>query len=227
MIRNTSGCSTEEPAERAGVSGMLAAAIAVGVAAVIACVAFVLLRVPAMQEDREQDALAQRYTEYVRAVLDCAYHGDLSEYIRITGSSMTAAQRIHDEKTEQLAQTLRTFCGMDGALLSETQEEELEQLARMLLRKTVYTVGDGTVSDGTYSIPVIIRPIAVWEAAEDAGGSSEQCLAALYEAAEDMPYAPQECYTATIRIDSEGLYGLDEKEWQAIEGLLLNTDCSG
>ncbi len=212
---------------------MLAVIISVGVAAVIACVIFVLLRVPAMQEDREQDALAKRYTEYVRAVLDCAYHGDLSEYIRITGSSMTSAQHIHDEKTEQLAQTLCTFCGLDSTQLSKAQEDALEQLAQMLLRKTVYTVADGTASDGTYSVPVMIRPIAIWEDAEEICESAElppdpdQLLAALYEAAEDMPYAAQECYTATIRIDSEGLYGLDEKEWQAIESLLLNTACSG
>lgn len=251
MICKKCGCGPEETTETHSASGIIAAVIIAVMSVMIAAVAFVLLRVPAMQEERTQEAYGKRYAEYVRAVLDCVYHGDLNGYISITDSSMTAAQRIHDQKTEQLVQELCTLYQVDSSLLSKERLVEMEQFAELLLHKTVYSIGDGTESDGTYCVPVVIQPIGFWENAGEAydayctseGLPSEAAdydtltpeqqqdaentyaadlLAILYEAAEEMAYVQSECYSARIRIDADGLYGLDEKEWQAIESLLLN-----
>ena len=89
--------------------------------------------------------------EYVQAVLDTSYKNKTDQYVEITGISKEKAEKIFEDNLDA------TMAGFESSEMPE------EMLPAEIAGKVSYTIGEPEKQeDGTYTVPVIIKPITLF-----------------------------------------------------------------
>lgn len=95
--------------------------------------------------------------EYVQAVLDTSYKNETDQYVEITGISQEEAEKIFEDNLDA------TIVGFESSAMPEEMLPKYRELFGELARKVSYTIGEPEKQeDGTYTVPVIVKPITLF-----------------------------------------------------------------
>lgn len=106
---------------------------------------------------------AVTYTNYVEAVLDCTYHAQTEEYIRLTGVTEAEALALHENQVRQTAELICIRMTVKPDEISETTMDGYLALAEILLGKVQYSIAPAVKSGNAYQVSVISQPLDFWE----------------------------------------------------------------
>ena len=96
-------------------------------------------------------------SEYVQAVLDTSYKNETDQYVEITGISNKEAEKIFEDNLDA------TMAGFESSQMPEEMLPKYRELFGELAGKVSYTIGEPEKQeDGTYTVPVIIKPITLF-----------------------------------------------------------------
>ena len=95
--------------------------------------------------------------EYVQAVLDTSYKNKTDQYVEITGISKEEAEKIFEDNLDA------TMAGFESSEMPEEMLPRYRELFGEIAGKVSYTIGEPEKQvDGTYTVPVIIKPITLF-----------------------------------------------------------------
>ena len=95
--------------------------------------------------------------EYVQAVLDTSYKNETDQYVEITGISKEEAEKIFEDNLDV------TMAGFESSEMPEEMLPKYRELFGEIAGKVSYTVGEPEKQeDGTYTVPVIVKPITLF-----------------------------------------------------------------
>ena len=95
--------------------------------------------------------------EYVQAVLDTSYKNKTDQYVEITGISKEKAEKIFEDNLDA------TMAGFESSEMPEEMLPKYRELFAEIAGKVSYTIGEPEKQeDGTYTVPVIIKPITLF-----------------------------------------------------------------
>ena len=95
--------------------------------------------------------------EYVQAVLDTSYKNETDKYVEITGTSREEAEKIFEDNLDA------TMAGFESSDMPEELQPEYRELFGEIAGKVSYTIGEPEKQeDGTYTVPVIVKPITLF-----------------------------------------------------------------
>lgn len=182
---------------------------------------------------------------YVKASLDAALHGEFASYMELTGAT-------EEEAAEEFSDILKEFNEDIGEIgLSDSVNEQYEQLMTDLCRKTKYQVKGSREVEGGYEVDVEIEPITnvfdaealeqdLTDVVDDylsevmASGeipseeeitqwAEEQMYALLAEKVDNIEYGDPK--TVTIKIEkTNGSYAPDDNDLEEALVLMLGAD---
>ena len=96
-------------------------------------------------------------SEYVQAVLDTSYKNETDQYVEITGISNKEAEKIFEDNLGA------TMAGFESSQMPEEMLPKYRELFGELAGKVSYTIGESEKQkDGTYTVPVIVKPITLF-----------------------------------------------------------------
>lgn len=100
------------------------------------------------------------YTNYIQAVMDCSYHGDFSNYIKVVNDATADdAQQVYDDTVDYYAYQLMYYNGVNDEEISEDLYNQYVSLAKEVMSKTKYTVNNANEVEGEYQVKIDITPI--------------------------------------------------------------------
>lgn len=108
---------------------------------------------------------AATYTQYVQAIMDCTYHAQTEEYIRLTGVPEEEALAVHETQVQRTAELMCMKMSVKLGMLSEKTAEGYTALAEALLAQVRYSVESAVKSEGDFRVSVTAEPIVFWETA--------------------------------------------------------------
>ena len=95
--------------------------------------------------------------EYVQAVLDTSYKNKTEQYVEITGISQKEAEKIFEDNLDA------TMAGFESSEMPEEMLPKYRELFGEIAGKVSYTIGEPEKQeDGTYTGPVIVKPITLF-----------------------------------------------------------------
>ena len=95
--------------------------------------------------------------EYVQAVLDTSYKNKTEQYVEITGISQKEAEKIFEDNLDA------TMAGFESSEMPEEMLPKYRELFGEIAGKVSYTIGEPEKQeDGTYTVPVIVKPITLF-----------------------------------------------------------------
>ena len=95
--------------------------------------------------------------EYVQAVLDTSYKNETDQYVEITGITQENAEKIFEDNLDA------TMEGFESSEMPEEMLPKYRELFGEIAGKVSYTIGEPEKQeDGTYTVPVIVKPITLF-----------------------------------------------------------------
>ena len=191
---------------------------------------------------------AQTYTDYVRAVLDCTYLGDSTEYKNLTKSSETDAEAVHQEAVIYLSEQLCYQATVDRTALDADTLKGYDDLAASLIGKVKYSAADAVKAGELYQVTITAEPLDLWDITigdletcykdkyakafydEIPGTDSYKDLEAtwgsqaleIYQAhADAVTNKEPQSITTVLYVDSNGHYTMSQNEWRHIDELVF------
>ncbi len=95
---------------------------------------------------------------YTKAVLDVSYKNETEEYIKLTGSTKEAAEKIFERNMDV------TMEGFEALNFPEELESKFRQLFEDLAKNVKYTVGEAVEDkEGNFTVDVSVEPIMLFD----------------------------------------------------------------
>lgn len=111
------------------------------------------------EESTEEQSYMDAYKEYVQSVLDANYHGDCSDYIRITGADEDTAASINEAHAVNLAQQIAELYAIQLNRIPAEVGERLTEVAAQVYKASDYTITEAEKIGETVYVTVAIRPV--------------------------------------------------------------------
>lgn len=107
------------------------------------------------------------YTDYVKGVLDCKYSGDTQSYMKATGATYDEAHKLYEAHTDVMTRLICFTYNIDEESVNGGVMTGYGHIARTVLKKASYTVGEPVKEDGKYKVDITIQPIDFWDITEE------------------------------------------------------------
>lgn len=190
---------------------------------------------------------AERYTNYIKATLECTYYGNELAYAEAINSTNDDALNIYRDEVEYAVDLICYRFAVEKSCLSEKTAEEYEFLAMDILSKAKFTVDPAVKSGDAYHVTVHCEPMDFWDIAFDevekfyaeefgtkyeAASSQEELAQYEQEYADRVleilkSYVDKIGYGAPVKkivevtTDEDGKAGITDQEWIEIDNLIL------
>lgn len=190
---------------------------------------------------------ADRYTNYIRATLECSYYGIETGYAEAIGITNDEALNLYRDEVAYVTELICYRFAVEPSCISAETQEGYELLAMDVLEKTKFTVDKAVKSGDSYHVTVHCEPIDFWDIAyEDVEKFYVDEFGVKYEAASSQeeldkleeeyavrvleiitPYVDKIGYGEPVKkiveitVDEDGKEGITDEEWLAIDDLIL------
>lgn len=191
---------------------------------------------------------AKTYTSYVKAVLDCTYHDETEDYLKLVDATEDEAHEVYTDEVDYVTELICYNLAVESEDLSEETYDGYAALAKDVMAKAQYSVADAVKSGDAYHITITCEPMDFWDITHDSveafytGGFGDRYEAA--EGEEELAALEEEYGQAVLRIVSayvdqigykdpvpliveieegdDGTYGISDKNWLDIDDLLFD-----
>ena len=194
--------------------------------------------------------VADKYTDYVKGVMDCSYKGEFEQYIKSRGCDEAEAQEVYDSTAMNLAYNIMSYTSVDYTVVGDEIINQYAELAKKILNHADYTVNKAEKAGETYHIKVEVKPLDFFDIIYDDGqayadafnekldskgdiSDSEMeelekefatgMLEAISPYADKMGYGDPVTKIVEITVDDEG-YGLSDDDWTTLDNLVVNLE---
>lgn len=191
------------------------------------------------------------YSNYIEAIMDCNYHGELKRYTEVIDATESEAKESYDATVEYYAYELMSYNGVAYDYVSEDMLNKYIDLAREIMGKAKYTVNEATKVNEEYQVKVEISPIDLNDITDaditarmeeynkmleglDQNAVTEEQWAEYEEAyAQDIydiiaGYVSKIGYKETvskvviITFDEEGRHGISDDDWYDLDDYVVD-----
>lgn len=192
---------------------------------------------------------AQTYQNYVQAVLDCTYKGDITAYREMTEAYDKDAEGLYAQETTYITELICNQMSVKYDALNPAMQNKYRQLAERLQNKLSYSVESVVKTGDAYQVTLTVQPTDFWDICIDdveklyqkefserfGRAEGQEGKLAVIEAVwgakvldilnshiDETGY--QEPVTAqfTIRTDEQGIYNVRSKDWLDLDDLMLD-----
>ncbi len=190
---------------------------------------------------------AERYTNYIQAVLDCSYYGKTQEYAKLTNSTAEEAGQVYQDEVDYVTELICYRFAVEPSCISEETKASYEELAKQVMDKTKFTVDPAVKSGDAYHVTINCEPIDFWDIAYDdvetyymeefgikyeaAGTTAERdlleeeyavnVLEILNKYVDKIGYTESVKKIVEITEDENGKEGIADQDWVDIDTLIL------
>ena len=175
---------------------------------------------------------------YVQATLDAGYKADFDEYAKITDSTKEDAQKLFDNNSDTVTNSL----GFGALGATEETTEKYRELLKEIFAKAKYTVGDVKEKDGGFEVVVNAEPMQIFSGVQDelvtklqekvakSGQPKEEeinqlAIDMLYdlltEKLASVTYGEPQSVTVHVTKDSNNVWNITESDLQAVDAALF------
>lgn len=198
------------------------------------------------------DAKASWYSDYIRALMECKYYGELSGYqTEVANGTKEDAQECYDGTVEYYAYQLMSYTDVGYDYISEDTINQYIEVAREIMGKSKFTVNEGTQVGDDYQVKVEIQPMDINDLIYDDISDYIDQYNAMIDGVDTSVYtdeqwdALEEEYAAgvltiiknhipeigykdtvskivIIEFDEEGHYGISDDDWYDIDDYVVD-----
>lgn len=192
------------------------------------------------------------YSDYIRALMECKYYGDLSGYqTEVANATEEDAQECHDGTVEYYAYQLMQYTDVRYEYISEETYDKYVEVAGEIMAKASFTVHEGTLVGDDYQVKVEIQPVDINDLIHDDVSEYIDQYNAMIDSIDTSAYtdeqwdALEEEYAASvltiiknripeigykdtvskvviIAFDEEGRYGISDDDWYDIDDYVVD-----
>ncbi len=190
---------------------------------------------------------SERYTDYIRAVLNCSYYGKTQEYARLTDSTAEEAEQVYQDELDYVTELICYRFAVEPSCISNETQAGYEELAKKVMDKTKFTVEPAVKSGDAYHVTINCEPIDFWDIAiedvetyyveefgskyEAAGTTAERnlleeeyavnVLEILNQYVDKIGHTDSVKKIVEITVDEKGKEGIADQDWVDIDTLIL------
>ncbi|MDD6571034.1 MAG: hypothetical protein PUF12_01475 [Thermoflexaceae bacterium] len=217
---------------------------------IVASMLFIALAVTGC-DGKSTKATAALYTNYIEAIMDCSYHGELERYTEVVDADSSEAEEVYNSTVEYYANELLYYNDVDSESISDELYDKYVALAGEIMAKTKYTVNEATKVNDEYQVKIEIYPVDINDITYDAveqcidefnkmmdsmdttkltdeqwleieEGYGENVYNILKEAVPQMGYKDVVSKVVIIEVDKDGYYGISDDEWYDIDDYVVD-----
>lgn len=195
--------------------------------------------------------VAERYSNYVKASLDCAFLGETAFYLKQVEATQEQADSLYADSVSGYTTILMNQYEVKADLISEDLAGQFEAQSKRILAGVKYSVAEAVKnSDGDYSVTVTIQPLDLSSVDSDYAELTEwyndtysvETLDAMTEeeyaeaeelyaekfleklAAYSIAYQDEVKTTVSILVEDDGNYSISDSDWVMLNEKVLGID---
>lgn len=196
-------------------------------------------------------AEAARYTNYIEAIMDCSYRGELNRYTEVVDATEAEAEEVYYSTVEYYAYELMAYNEVAYDYVSEDLFNQYVELAKRVMAKAKYNVNEATKVEDDYQVKVEIYPIdfnditteeienyidefnKMLEGIDTTQLTEEQIieyeemygqnvLSILEKYEDQIGYKDVVSKVVIIEVDEDGYYGISDEDWYDIDDYVVD-----
>ena len=202
-----------------------------------------------LKEEKSEDYIQ----EYVEAVMDCSYKGELDPYVENTDADEDDAEEVYEACTQYYAKEIMYLLDVNYEVISEDILNEYYEFGKEIMMNSKYSVGKGkSTGDDSWEVIVKIQPIDMIALCEDELQEYADSFAAKYAdldtssmteedfipyedefaegvldvleaAADNIEYGDEIEYTVEVT-EQDDAYKVSDDQWNEIDDLVVGMD---
>lgn len=196
-------------------------------------------------------AEAARYTNYIEAIMDCSYRGEVDRYTEVVDATTSEAEEVYKSTVEYYAYQLMAYNEVAYDYVSEDLFNQYVDLAERVMAKAKYNVNEATKVEDDYQVKIEIYPVdfnditteevesyidefnKMLEGIDTTQLTEEQIVAYEEQYGQDIynilnKYVDQIGYkdvvtkVVIIEVDEDGYYGIPDEDWYDIDDYVVD-----
>lgn len=196
-------------------------------------------------------AEAARYTNYIEAIMDCSYRGEVDRYTEVVDATTSEAEEVYKSTVEYYAYQLMSYNEVAYDYVSEDLFNQYVDLAERVMAKAKYNVNEATKVEDDYQVKIEIYPVdfnditteevesyidefnKMLDGIDTTQLTEEQIVAYEEQYGQDIynilnKYVDQIGYkdvvtkVVIIEVDEDGYYGIPDEDWYDIDDYVVD-----